>query len=101
MSSIKTFNNYDDHEEIKKARRFLESRGLCVMDLRSAPHPIDTTSIDEEDTLPINPVELVVPAKFSVGQNGEPIGYLPLKVVWVIAAGMTLFGFSIANKLLM
>ncbi len=97
MDAIKATNINDDIDEIVKARRFIESRGLCVMDLRLSPTPIDPTAIDDE--LPSKPDYLATPAKFVVGPSGEPIGYLPMRIVWVIAVGMTLFGIGIANRL--
>lgn len=97
MSTIKTINNNDDHDEILIARRFLESKGICVMDLRSAPTPIDTTALDDE--ILSKPEYPATPAKFVVGPNGDPIGYLPMRIVWIIAIGMMLFGIGIANRM--
>lgn len=92
---VQITNHADDHEQIKAARFFLEQRGLLVMDLRLAPHPFDPTAPDPESfpsSYPANP-------QFEVGRNGQPLGYLPLHVVWVIAIGMMVFGIGIANRL--
>lgn len=86
----------DDDQQIKSARQFLESRGLCVMDLRAAPHSVDMTSPEApaaESSYIYNHKN-----KFEVGPDGQPIGYLPIRLVWLISAGMIIFGIGLANR---
>ncbi len=89
-------NVTNDDEQIKSARQFLESRGLCVMDLRAAPHAIDPSAPE----LPVSESPYIYNHKnqFEVGPDGQPIGYLPIRLVWLIAVGMIAFGIGIANR---
>jgi hypothetical protein len=90
---VQIINHADDHEQIKAARLFLEQRGLLVMDLRLAPYPIDPTAPDPESfSSSYHP-------NFEVGCAGQPLGYLPLRVVWIIAISMMAFGIGIANRI--